>query len=149
MKQEQFIISFAAALVVCLLIAGYAAFGAVSNAAQAPPVPAEYRAAVLLHNETSNANEEAIVAIDGWQTLTLEPGQQIWLAEESYTVLRQGTATCIESDSTGLTSVVNKQMLAQDEPLALDTLYRATVPAIGFEAAAVCTILLSGQYSIT
>lgn len=47
MKQERFITTFAAALVVCLLVAGYAAMTAAYSAAEAPPVPADYVAEVL------------------------------------------------------------------------------------------------------
>ena len=49
MNKERFIISFAAALAVCLLIAGYTAMTATYTAAEAPPVPADYMAEVLTH----------------------------------------------------------------------------------------------------
>lgn len=49
MRKERFIITFAAALAVCLLVAGYAAMTATYNAAEAPPVPADYIAEVLTH----------------------------------------------------------------------------------------------------
>lgn len=56
MNKERFIISFAAALAVCLLIAGYAAMTATYTAAAAPPVPADYMAEVLTHTAPSDAD---------------------------------------------------------------------------------------------
>ena len=53
MRKDRFIISFAAVLVVCLLFAGYSAMTSTYNAAEAPPVPADYIAEVLTHAEHS------------------------------------------------------------------------------------------------
>ncbi|MBR3866602.1 MAG: hypothetical protein IKM54_02275 [Butyricicoccus sp.] len=185
MRKERFIISFAAALVVCLLVAGYAAMTATYNAAEAPPVPADYIAAVLTHDAapapddplsgklqqaqsvlgsglsdaiSALATDESYAAriaerhgetITGWQALDLTGGERVYLAKGSYVILRKGSATCIESASAGLTDIGVSRTLEQDDELSTGTLYQASVPAAGLYVSSACTLILSGDYSIS
>ncbi|MBQ8586209.1 MAG: hypothetical protein IJ452_08010 [Butyricicoccus sp.] len=184
MRKERFIISFAAALVVCLLVAGYTAMTATYNTAEAPPLPADYIAEVLTHTEppvsdlrpegaeqgqsvfggglsdtvSALATDEAYArriaescgeTITEWTPLDLSGGEKIYLAKGSYAVLRKGAATCIESASTGLTDVGVFRTLEQGDELSVGTLYTASVPAAGFQISSACTVILSGDYSLS
>ena len=188
MRKERFIITFAAVLVVCLLVAGYTATTATYNAAEAPPVPADYIAEVLTHRQpppseepddplagslqqaqnafssglsdtvsalaTDEAYAERIsenhgLSITDWTALDLTGGEKIYLAKGSYAVIRKGTATCIESASTGLTDVGVSRTLEQGDELSIGALYQAQVPAAGFHVSSSSTVVLSGDYSLS
>lgn len=187
MRKEQFITTFAAALVVCMLVAGYAAMTATYSAAEAPPVPAEYLAEVLTASDpgadadpdslggklhqvqstvqagisevvTAFATDESYagrIAKDcgetglSWQALDLTGGEKIYLAQGSMAVLRKGTATCIESASIGLTDCQIGRTLEEGDELRTGTLYQATVPAAGLHVLGSCTVILSGDYSLS
>lgn len=188
MKKERFIITFAAVLVVCLLVAGYTAMTAAYNAAEAPPVPADYIAEVLMYDPPRPSGDDgdplagtlqqaqsafgsglsdkvsALVTdeayarriaenqgltIDAWTALDLTGGEKIYLAQGSYAVVRKGTATCIESASTGLTDTGVSRTLEQGDELSTGTLYQAKVPAAGFHVSSACTVVLAGDYSLS
>lgn len=184
MRKERFIITFAAALVVCLLVAGYIAMTATGNAAAAPPVPADYIEKVLMPGKpqpsdgtpgkplqqaqsafgslsdtvSALATDEAYAKriaenhglnVSSWTALDLTGGEKIYLAKGSYAVLRKGMASCIESASTGLTDVGLSNTLEQGDELAIGTLYQAKVPAAGFYVPSACTVILSGDYSLS
>ena len=185
MRKERFIITFAAVLVVCLLIAGYTAMTATYNAAAAPPIPADYIEEVLMParpqdsdaplTETLQQAQSAFggslsdtvsalatdesyarriaenlgLTLDDWTALDLTGSEKVYLAQGSYAVLRKGTATCIESASTGLTDVGVSSTLEQGDELSIGTLYQAKVPAAGFYVSSACTVVLSGDYSLS
>lgn len=187
MRREPFITTFAAVLVVCMLVAGYAAMTATYCAAEAPPVPAEYLAEVLTAPEsdpdadpdslggklhqvqstvqtgisevvTAFATDESYAGriakdcgetVTDWQSLDLTGGEKIYLAQGSMAVLRKGAATCIESASVGLTDRQIGRTLEQDDELRTGTLYQATVPAAGLHVLGSCTVILSGDYSLS
>lgn len=176
MNKEQFTLMFAAVLVVCLLVTGYVAFTATDRQVAPPPVSDEYRTAVLSPVTTAAqqiATENTIASlplpkssittdeayatkvaeacqehIADWQSLHLSAGQRVYLANGASVVLRKGTANCIESASIGLTALAQGETLAQGNPLAVGTLYRATVSAVGFRAVTGCTVILAGDYSL-